>query len=162
MDDMKTFVDPDALTVVIERTFDAPPELVWRVMNDPAMIPHYWGPAKYETIVEKMDFREGGEWRFVQRGPDGDEHGFHGVYTRIDAPREWGNTFNYKGIPSGHEMTETTVLENLGDGRTKLTNSGVFLTLEDMEGMAASGAESGARELYNRLEALLEKEMAGS
>ncbi len=39
--------------IVITRTFDAPRTLVWKAWTDPERIPHWWGPRRYETIVDE-------------------------------------------------------------------------------------------------------------
>jgi uncharacterized protein YndB with AHSA1/START domain len=48
------------------RTFDAPRDLVYKVMTDPDLIPKWWGPRGYTTIVDKLDVRPGGVWRYIQ------------------------------------------------------------------------------------------------
>ena len=42
------------------------------------------------------------------------------------------------------------------DGMIRLTSVSVFLSREDRDGMAQSGMEAGARESYDRLDALLQ------
>jgi hypothetical protein len=62
-------------------------------------------------------------------------------------------TFEYEGFP-GHVSVETMTLEEQGE-RTLMTVHSVFDSVEDRDGMVASGMEEGATETYNRLEALL-------
>jgi uncharacterized protein YndB with AHSA1/START domain len=138
--------------IVITREFDAPRELVFRALTDPALIPQWWGPARYTTTVEELDARPGGAWRFVQTGPDG-VHGFRGVFREIVPPQRVVMTFEWEGLP-GHVAVNTMTLEERG-GRTFLTATSTFDTGEDRDGMWASGMESGARESYDRLDALL-------
>ena len=87
----------------------------------------------------------GGQWRFVHKG-NGQEFSFHGVYKKIEPPSVVSDTFNFEGIPEGHEMIETMVLEDLGNGTTKATQTSVFQNLQDLEGMTGSGMEGGAVE----------------
>jgi len=47
------------------------------------------------------------------------------------------------------------VLEELPGGKTRITATTTFDTLEDLEGMLQSGMEGGAVESWDRLEALL-------
>jgi uncharacterized protein YndB with AHSA1/START domain len=135
------------------RTFDAPRELVFKTMNDPALIPQWWGPSYLTTTVEEMDVRPGGKWRYVQRAPDGGEHAFHGVYHEIKAPERVVCTFEYEGTP-GHVLLETIRLEE-ADGKTKMIDQSVFQSVEDRDGMVQAGMESGATEMMDRLEGLL-------
>jgi uncharacterized protein YndB with AHSA1/START domain len=138
--------------IVITREFDAPRALVFRAMTDPALIPQWWGPARYETIVDKLDARPGGAWRFVQKGADG-EFGFHGAFKEIVPPSRVVMTFEWEGLP-GHISTNTLMLEER-NGHTYLTSTSTFDSREDRDGMIASGMESGAREGYDRLDAVL-------
>jgi uncharacterized protein YndB with AHSA1/START domain len=56
--------------VVISRVIDAPRELVWEAWTDPKHADKWWGPSGFVNITESMDFRVGGEWRYLMIGPD--------------------------------------------------------------------------------------------
>ncbi len=146
-------VEPARHDIVLTRQFDAPRELVFKTYTDPQAIPNWWGPRRLSTTVDHMDVRPGGTWRFVQRDADGNEYAFHGVYHEVVPPERLVATFEFEGMP-GHVVLETARLEDLG-GRTKLTTTSVFQTVEDRDGMVASGMEEGATESMDRLEELL-------
>ena len=145
--------------VVMDRVFPAPRDRVWQTITDPQLIPQWWGPLRYETIVDKMDLTVGGGWRFRNIGDNGEEHVFYGTYLEITAPHRLVQTFNYEPIGPGHESVETATLAELADGQTRMTMVSVFGTPEDFEGMIATDMESGARETWDRLAALLEREV---
>ncbi len=147
--------------LVITRTFDAPRELVWKAWTDPARIPHWWGPRRYETIVDVMDVRPGGRWRFRNRDAEGHEFAFHGEYREVVPPERIVQTFEFEGMP-GHVSIDTATLEDIGGGRTKVTARSLFASVEDLQAMVASGMEEGARETYDRLGELLQMMKAGS
>jgi len=150
----KTMVTtPTDREIVITRIFDAPRELVWRTSMDPDLIPRWWGPARLKTTVERMNVRPGGTWRVVQRDTDGTEYGFHGEYREVVPPRRVIQTFEFEGMP-GHVSVETSTFEDVG-GRTKLTITERFDSVEDRDGMLGSGMEEGLTETHDRLEALL-------
>lgn len=154
-------VNREKLKVVIERVFDAPPENVWSVITDPKRIPEWWGPSCFNTVVEEMDVRVGGKWRFIQRGAKGSEfegqtHVFSGVYREIDPPRRLSQTFNYEPIGPGHEIFETMILEATTDGKTRAMSTAVYQTIEDFDGMVGAGMESGVRETWDNLARLVE------
>jgi uncharacterized protein YndB with AHSA1/START domain len=46
--------------VVIERDFDAPVDLVWKLWTDPEHFKHWYGPDGASIPVAKMDVRVGG------------------------------------------------------------------------------------------------------
>ncbi|MDA2813530.1 SRPBCC family protein [Nocardiopsis sp. RSe5-2] len=144
-------IEPGRQDVVMERTFDAPREAVFRAMTDPELIPRWWGPAKYEVRVEQGDIRTGGAWRFLTSGDDG-EFNFHGVFHEVSAPDRIVQTFEFEGAP-GHVCLETVVLEDLG-GSTRYRAVSVFQSVEDRDAMVADGMEEGSDEGLERLEEL--------
>ena len=146
---------PGQQSIVLTRVFEAPRELVFQTCTDPTHIPHWWGPRSLTTTVDVMDVKPGGAWRFVQRDADGNEYAFHGVYHEVEPPERTVSTFEFEGMP-GHVVLETTTFEDLG-GRTRLTTTSVFQTIEDRDGMVSSGMEQGAVESMDRLAELLER-----
>jgi uncharacterized protein YndB with AHSA1/START domain len=158
-------VDQDKKTVSMERVFDAPRELVWKAHTDPDLISQWWGTDQTEMVIDRMDVKVGGEWRFIHKAPDQSgqiqEFAFHGVYKEIKEPEQMTWTFNFEPIGPGHELTETIIFEDLGDGRTKISTTSHFLTAEDLDGMLKSGMETGATQSWNRLENLLQTKKEG-
>jgi uncharacterized protein YndB with AHSA1/START domain len=138
--------------------FDAPRDRVFAVYTDPELIPEWWGPRHIPVRVDYMDPRTGGRWRFVMRGEDGREIGFQGAYREVSPPERIVQTFEWEGMP-GHVSVETAVLEDLGE-RTRLVSTSLFHTIEERDGMIASGMEGGAADTYNRLEELLARTSA--
>jgi uncharacterized protein YndB with AHSA1/START domain len=139
--------------LLLTREFDAPRDLVWKAMTDPALMSRWWGPRKYKTVVDTMDVRPGGKWRMRNIAADGGEHAFRGEYREIVPPERLVMTFEYEPLP-GHISVETMTLTER-DGRTLLTVRDQFASKEDLDGMVNNGMESGARESYERLEELL-------
>jgi uncharacterized protein YndB with AHSA1/START domain len=144
---------PSDREIQIERVFDAPRERVFAVFTDPELIPEWWGPRGTTAIVDQMDVRPGGAWRFRINNSDGVETGFRGTYREVTPPERIVQTFEWEGMP-GHIAVETAIFEDLGD-RTKLTTTSLFHTTEERDGMLSSGMEKGASETYARLEELL-------
>jgi uncharacterized protein YndB with AHSA1/START domain len=136
----------------IERIFDATRERVWRAMTDPAQVAQWWGRGN-KLVIERMEVERGGHWRFVEHGPDG-VHGFEGRYREVKPPERVVQTFEWDGMP-GHVVVETMVLEDLGDGRTKLITTSLFHTREERDGMLHSGMEQGLNLSYEALDRLL-------
>jgi uncharacterized protein YndB with AHSA1/START domain len=147
-------VDREERAIRMSRLFNAPRDLVWKVYTDPRLVSQWWGPRYLTTVVDQMDVRVGGTWRYIQRGPDGNEFAFKGVYKEITPPERLTYTFEFEPM-AGHISTETITFEALPDGKTRITARTVFTTLEDLEGMLQSGMEGGAVETWDRLEDLL-------
>jgi uncharacterized protein YndB with AHSA1/START domain len=148
-----TVTTPTDREIRVERVFNAPRDRVFAAYTDPALIPEWWGPRDTSTVVDQMDVRAGGSWRFVVRNADGSETGFRGTYREISAPERIVQTFEWEGMP-GHVSVETATFEDLGD-RTKVTTTSLFHTSEERDGMIAAGMERGLNETYARLDELL-------
>lgn len=153
MSKLNLIAEPGKQEIFMTRVFDAPRELVFNACTDPKLIPQWWGPKYLTTTVDKMEVRQGGLWRYVQRDADGNEFGFHGVYHAIVPPERLVHTFEFEGVP-GHVLLETVTFEE-HDGKTKLTDQSVFQSVEDRDGMLQSGMEGGAIETWDRLAELL-------
>jgi uncharacterized protein YndB with AHSA1/START domain len=122
--------------VVIERSFDAPVELIWKMWTDPEHFKAWYGPEGATIPVAKIDLRAGGT-RLVcmeMQSPNGPmQMWFAGeyrevvqnerlVYTEFMSDQH-GNRLPpaETGMPEGHPMTtEVRVeLEDV-DGRTRM------------------------------------------
>jgi uncharacterized protein YndB with AHSA1/START domain len=154
-----TVSTPTDREIHIERVFDAPRDVVFATYTDPELIPEWWGPYGTTTIVDRMDVRDGGDWRFVARDQDGSETAFRGTYRAIVPGERIVQTFEWEGMP-GYVSVETAVFEDLGD-RTKVTTTSIFHTAEERDGMLESGMEGGMQETYQRLDAVLARLTGG-
>ena len=139
--------------IQITREFDAPREIVFKAMTDPALLAKWWGPRRYKTVVDQLDVRPGGKWRMRNVGADGGEHAFRGEFREVTPPERIIWTFEYEPV-AGHISVETMTLTER-DGRTLLVAHDRFASKEDRDGMLQSGMESGARETYERLDEVL-------
>jgi len=60
--------------IVISQVIGAPPELVFEVFTEVRHLSRWWGPEGFTTTTRAFEFRVGGEWDFVMRGPDGTDY----------------------------------------------------------------------------------------
>ena len=146
---------------VMTLVFDAPREIVWRVYTNPASISQWWGPRRLTTVVDKMDVRVGGEWRYIQTDADGNHYAFHGAYTIVDAPNLLVSTFEFEGMP-GHVMTDHVMFQDLPDSRTKIIARSTVESLEALEALVQPGMEEGALETWERFGETLQTVVAGN
>jgi uncharacterized protein YndB with AHSA1/START domain len=149
-----TVTTPSDTEIQMTRVFDAPRDLVFEAHSSAEHMKHWWGPRKYETISAEVDFRPGGKWRIVHRGPDGEEYGFHGEYREIVRPERIVWTFEFEGAP-GQVAVETLTLEE-HDGKTTLTAISDAGSKEARDAVLESGMTEGAAETFDRLEEYLE------
>lgn len=153
MSDLTVTAEPGQHDIVVTRGFDAPREVVFRALTEPEHLARWWGVRESETLVDRAEVRPGGSWRFVERMPDGQEYGFHGVVHDVVAPERFVRTFEYEGMP-GHVCLESHSLEER-DGRTLYTSVSVFQTVEDRDGMVQAGMEEGMEQSFASLDELL-------
>ena len=146
-------IEPGKQEIIITRDFDAPRELVFKAYTDPKLLPQWFGPREYTTIVDKMEARPGGLWRFVQRNQNGDEFAFHGVHHDIVAPERIVATFECEGVP-GHVLLQTVTLEPLGQ-KTRMVEQLLFQSVADRDGMVASGMQRGSDDSMDRMAEIL-------
>lgn len=139
--------------IAIERIFEAPREVVFRAYTDPELIPQWWGPRGSETIVDVMDARTGGDWRFIHRESDGTETAFRGTYREVTPPERIAQTFEWDGMP-GYVSVDISEFEDLGE-RTRVRTRSLFFLPEERDGMLEAGMEGGLRESYERLDEVL-------
>jgi len=144
--------------VVIERTFDAPVDLVWQMCTQPEHFKKWYGPQGFTVPVANMDMRVGGKRLICMASPDGSMKMWTtGEYTEIvpnerlvytESPAdENGNVVSpaAMGMPEGYPATTevTVLLEDLGR-RTKMvmTHAGI---------PASSGAGGGWNQAFDKL-----------
>jgi uncharacterized protein YndB with AHSA1/START domain len=150
----KITAEPGSLQILVEREFDAPAEVLFRAHVDPELLKQWMGPDDLSMEIPTFEPRDGGRWDWVFTAPDGDVQRFHGVtHGRPSVENGIMGTFEWLGLP-GHVSFQTMTFDE-HDGRTTLRSNSVFQTLEDRDGMIASGMESGMNEGYAKLDKLL-------
>jgi uncharacterized protein YndB with AHSA1/START domain len=102
-------IDP-ALDLVLERTVDVPPQLVWRAWTEPQLVKQWFTPAPWTTVDCEIDLRPGGLFRTVMRSPEGQDHENTGCYLEI-VPNErlvWTDMLGPGYRPRGGGLNEKT------------------------------------------------------
>ena len=135
-----TVTKPSELEIRVERVFDAPRAHVFSVWTDPELIPGWWGEG---TVVEEMDVRPGGIYRF--RTAFGV---VEGELREVEAPERLVQTFQ--------NHLQTLEFEDLGN-QTKLTQTMRFATPEERDTTMQYGVEEGAKGGFARVDAVLEQ-----
>lgn len=146
---------PEGQSVIkIERIFDVAKDKLFKAMSDATLIEKWWTGPGYDISVEEFTPEEGGKWRYVQRTEDGQEFTFYGVIHEF-GPDRVVQTFEFSGLPErGHVIMEKMQLTEIDGGKTKLNVVQAFFSLEERDGMLASGMEDGMNETYGHLEEL--------
>jgi uncharacterized protein YndB with AHSA1/START domain len=130
------------------RLFDAPRELVFEAFTNPEHVPHWFGPRGWSLPVCEIDLRPGGAWRYLLRGPNGEEMGMSGVYQEITPPERVVSTESFDVYP-GESINTLTLTEE--DGKTRYTVTVLYPSKETRDAVLASGMSEGASETLERL-----------
>ncbi|MGZ4506572.1 MAG: SRPBCC family protein [Blastococcus sp.] len=145
--------DPDVPLVRIVREFDAPVQKVFRAHTDPDLVVQWLGPRNLTMTIDHYDCRSGGSYRYIHSRGD-DEFGFHGSFHEVRPNELIVQTFTFEGFPDQVAL-EKLVLEDLGNGRTRLTATSLVDSFADRDAFVASGMETGVVEGYERLDEVL-------
>lgn len=153
-----TSVLQDGTDLIMERTFDAPRDLVWRALTEPERVARWWGPYRYTATVEELDLRVGGTWHFTNHGSEGQSFPFTGTYLEVVPVERLAYTFiaDMDGMRD-HPGHVTDVLEDLG-GRTRFVETMRFGSVEEMDQQLGFGMLEGALETWDRLAAELTRD----
>lgn len=152
-------VDKDNKKIIVNRTFNASIELLWKAWTSSDMLDQWWAPKPWKTQTKKMNFVEGGSWLYCMIGPEGEKHwsGFdylkieknqhfyaidyfcdeQGIKSDLVSPMKWFNHF--KKVEYG----------------TAVEIEVVFEKLEDLEKLVAMGFMGGFSMGHSNLDDLL-------
>jgi uncharacterized protein YndB with AHSA1/START domain len=143
----------------VSRVLDAPRELVWKALTDPAHVGVWWGPDGFTTTTHRIDVRPGGSWVYTMHGPDGQDYPNAMMFREVVAPER----LSYRHGTSEEENPDedfgaVVTLEDLGDGRTRITMTSLFPSDEARERVIREfGALEGAVQHLEKLADHLER-----
>ncbi|GAA3445378.1 SRPBCC family protein [Planomonospora venezuelensis] len=149
-----TVTTPADTEIVLTRRFAAPRRLVFDAWTRPELLRRWYGARGWNLVVCEVDLRVGGAWRFVSRGPGGEEMGSRGVYREVAPPGRLVFTESYDDRWFPGETLVTTVLTEQG-GTTTLTGTLTFPSREVRDAVLASPMERGVGESCDRLAEVL-------
>jgi uncharacterized protein YndB with AHSA1/START domain len=117
-------------TFVIERTYDAAPEVVFNAWADPAAKAQWFGPPNKSEDSYTLDFREGGREHLAVPMPDGSAvYSFDAVYQDIVAGTRIVYTYDMH-LDAARISVSVAAVELAARGagtHLTLTEHGVFL-----------------------------------
>ncbi len=153
-------VDKENLLVTIERSFDAPVDLVWRAWTEAELLAQWWAPRPWMAVTKDMDFREGGRWLYAMTGPDGTKMWDLKTFLKIDPKKSftYRSTFSDENGDLAPGALGSTWVNTFTakDGGTLVTNAIKNESLERMERMIQMGFKEGYTMGLDQLEELLQ------
>lgn len=146
---------PSDLEIRVERSFDAPPALVFDAWTKPDLLLQWFhGPEGWKLVKCEMDVRVKGAYRWVWRGSKGQEMGMGGVFLEISPPDRivMKEKFDEAWYPG--EAVVTMELKQKGKG-THLTTTIQYESVEARDIALNSDMTGGMTASYNQLAAFL-------
>jgi len=120
----------------ISRVFDAPRELVFSCLVDPAQLTHFWGPIGVSAPLDQItvDARPGGAFRTVMvNDADGSTYPTSARYLEVSPPERLSWVEDHSG------MTVTATFTDLGDDRTQLDIEQTNVPVQMLDPAARAG-----------------------
>lgn len=134
--------------LTLNRTFDAPVELVWEAWTDPEHIAQWWGPKGMQVEVVEHSFKVGGKWRYIMEMPNKSQFISEGVYSEIKQFEKIISSADFKPMTEGVELR--ALFTRKGD-KTDFTFSVVHPTEEYRRQQEEMGFYNGWGSVYDRL-----------
>ncbi|MDP2343508.1 MAG: SRPBCC family protein [Deltaproteobacteria bacterium] len=143
--------------IVISRTFNAPPRIVFDAWTRPELVKRWWAPSSHCVVVVgcDADVRVGGKYRYVLRKEDGgDDIAFSGLYREVTPHSRLVYSQVFEPMADAGEALITVTFEDLGT-KTRLVSQELYPSQDVRDGVLASGMEHGMRETMDQLDVLV-------
>jgi uncharacterized protein YndB with AHSA1/START domain len=142
--------------LVVTRTLNAKARFVYEAWTQPELLQRWWAPrSRGVTLFScEADVRVGGRYRYVFGRDPKQTMAFSGTYTEVVPAVRVVCTQVFEPMPAAGEAIVTAAFEEK-DGKTTLVLTQLFPSKEALDGAVASGMESGMRETFEQLEALV-------
>lgn len=155
----------DDLDLVLERTIDAPLDLVWKAYTDPQHLKRWFAPKPYAISEIELDLQPGGIFRIRMVGPDGFDtgHGVPGCVLEVIEQKKlvWTSALGpgYRPNEAGEgcealPMTAVITFADAGDGKTHYKAVALHKDAADKATHEKMGFHDGWGTTANQLEEL--------
>ena len=140
--------------LVVTRTFNAPPRIVFEAWTKPELLMKWWAPKSFgiSFLSCEADVRTGGTYRFVFAHPASPQPmAFFGKYLEVRPPSRlvWTNE------EAGEGGAVTTVTFEEKAGKTLLVMHDLYPSKAALDEAIASGSTGGTWETFEQLDVLL-------
>lgn len=139
--------------LVVTRTINGPPRLVFEAWANPELFKQWWIPKSFGIAIVSWDadVRTGGQYRFVFRHGDAKPMAFFGRYLEVTPPSRlvWTNEEANEGGP-----VTTVTFEDKGD-KTLLVMHELYPSKQALDAAMSSGEKSGMDESFDQLDEFL-------
>lgn len=141
-------VDKANKKIRVERSFDAPIDLVWAAWTEADILDQWWAPKPYRVETKSMDFREGGRWHYAMVSPENEKHWCIFDYETIQPEKQYAGIDAFCDengvVNTSFPRTHWTNNFNAGqEDSTVVTCELQFKALEDLEALVKMGFKEG-------------------
>ncbi len=146
--------------IVITRTLNGPPRIVFDAWTKPEFVRRWWAPGTRGAMANcQADVRVGGSDRYVVRLNSGSQFAFSGKYIEVTPFSRLVYTEIFEPTASGASPDDAGVIVTVTfeerDGRTDLVSHSLCPSKDVRGAIIASGMEGGMCETMDRLDELV-------
>lgn len=140
-------VDKATNQIKVERSFNAPVDLVWEAWTQADILDQWWAPLPWVARTKSMNFSEGGYWLYAMVSPENEKHWSRFDYIKI-TPEKFFSAYDgfcdEEGSPNASLPRNKWENSFRQQGDETIVNILLsFDTLEDLEKVIAMGFKEG-------------------
>jgi len=160
--------DVEALTMTADAEFEATPERIWQLWEDPRQLERWWGPPSYPATFDKHDgLVPGAQILYHMTGPEGEQPRGWWEVVEVAPPhrlvvKDGFADGNGQPIVHSPETFMIVSINDIGGGRTRMSILSTFTSVEGMEEMLAMGQEDGLMQAIGQIDGILTEDKAGA
>ena len=151
---MNFTIDKEKKLIHIERSFNAPLQLVWDAWTKPEILDQWWAPKPWKTNTVSMDFKLGGSWIYNMDGPDEETYRCEMKFDKIE------DRIMYSGLDNWNKSdlpgTHWTVRFNSIGENTLVIVEAAYSELESLETVVEMGFTENFAMVLENLDGVLE------
>ena len=147
----KVVAETDKQEIFIIRTFDLPVELLFKAYEDREIVAQWMG-----TKVLQLECKKNGSFQFETTDPQGNKHGFHGVFHEVVANQKIIRTFEMENKGFGAQL-EVYQFEKLTESTSRLQQQVIYQSVALRDENLKLPFKQGVNWAHNRLEEVVSK-----
>ncbi|UYQ95571.1 SRPBCC domain-containing protein [Chitinophaga horti] len=141
-------VDKEKNKIYVDRSFNAPLDLVWAAWTEAEILDQWWAPKPYRAETKSMDFRPGGQWLYAMISPEGEKHWSFFKYDTINPEKDYAGSEGFcdeNGTPTSSMPNSqwSNRFTAQGDDSTLVNIELQFKSLADLEALVKMGFKEG-------------------